>query len=350
MIPRIIHADMREALAAMPEATIDAVVTDPPYGLSFMSKGWDHAVPGVDYWRKVFRVMKPGAWLAAFGGTRTYHRMAVAIEDAGFELRDSLCWLYASGFPKSLDVSKAFDEAAGIKRAVAAQGEAQARMIPVTPEAQEWKGWGTALKPAWEPIILARKPLAGTVIENIRAHGCGAINIAACRVPGDRGNGVWGTSNATVRRERMFNASPDMGSYRSAPKVGDDGSILRWPANVLHDGSEEVEAAFGLQRPDASGSVSRFFFCGKATAEDRAGSRHPTVKPVALMRWLVRLLTPPRGVVLDPFAGSGTTGAAAVAEARACILIERDADYVADIRARFAASAPLFTTGAANAP
>lgn len=342
------HGDMRTILPTLPAASIDACVTDPPYGLGFMARAWDapdNVAFRPDTWRAVLRVLKPGAHLVAFGGTRTWHRMACAIEDAGFEVRDTVAWLYGSGFPKSLDVGKALDTA------------------PATDLARRWQGWGTALKPSFEPAILARKPLAGTVAANVAAHGCGALNVDGCRIAAPDGVPEFDKSNK--RPGNTF----DVGSNRTGAML----TAGRWPANVCHDGSDEVLAGFpvtasgfkvggqyartsgvhdGGQRADGaacfadSGSAARFFYCAKATDADRLASRHPTVKPVALMRWLVRLVTPPGGRVLDPFAGSGTTGMACLAEGFDATLIEREAEYADDIRRRLAhvagADQPLF--------
>jgi site-specific DNA-methyltransferase (adenine-specific) len=299
----IFCSDCRAVMRDMPENSVDAIVTDPPYGLGFMGKDWDHGVPGETFWREALRVAKPGAHLLAFGGTRTHHRLMVAIEDAGWEIRDCLGWLYGSGLPKSLDVSYAIDKEAGAVRSDRRVAEPQRRRTlsgavvsviddgtPVTPAAQAWQGWGTALKPAWEPIVMARKPLDGRVVACVQTWGTGAVNIDACRVPAD------------------------------------DRQKGRWPANIVHDGSDDVLGIF----PDAS---NRFFYCAKAThAEKDEGleskkNHHPTVKPVALMRWLVRLVTPPNGVVFDPFAGSGTTLKAARLEGFRSIGCEIEEEY-----------------------
>ena len=375
----IIHADCIVAMREMPTGSIDAIVTDPPYGLSFMGKGWDHGVPGVEFWTEALRVAKPGAHLLAFGGTRTYHRLACAIEDAGWEIRDCVMWVYGSGFPKSLDVSKAIDKAAGAEREVLGidpvrfarlknqvagsvstgeQWEHGRRDVSITAHATEaarqWQGWGTALKPAWEPIIVARKPLVGTVAENVLAHGTGALNIDGCRIEtSDR----W-------HRENGCNAGLGgdfLRHKKEMPRSGNDAG--RWPANLIHDGSEEVLAGFpetasggdgnGAQKGEFlrgvgdtgspriydknKGSAARFFYSAKASKADRGeGNHHPTVKPTALMRYLCRLVTPPGGVVLDPFMGSGSTGKAAVLEGFRFIGIEREAEYVEIARARVA--------------
>ena len=358
----VIHCgDCREVLPAIGQ--VDAVVTDPPYGLEFMGKGWDRGVPGVEFWERVRDAMKPGAHLFAFGGTRTFHRLICAIEDAGLEIRDCVMWLYGSGFPKSLDVGEAIDKAADVEREVGGKyqspegttgenskddeygfgvGNMSKRFVtaPATHAAKQWDGWGTALKPAWEPIILARKPLDGTVAENVLKHGVGGLNIDACRVeidvgdPNRRPNAA--NHNKTVGNEIY-------GARKSTAEVctqdqGYHSSKGRWPANVIHDGSEEVMAEFGKagERPGATsnshgssadqncygkysktqtepgyndtGSAARFFYCAKASRHDRRKDNdHPTVKPLALMRYLCRLIAPPGGVVLDPFMGSGST-------------------------------------------
>ncbi len=339
-VNQIICGDNVETLRTLPDACVDSCVTDPPYGLEFMGKEWDRGVPGVELWREVLRVLKPGGHLLAFAGTRTQHRMATAIEDAGFEVRDMIAWAYGSGFPKSLDVSKAIDKAAGAEREVVGSADvpdmrsgnyenASGRMIanitaPATEAAKQWQGWGTALKPALEPITVARKPLTGTVAANVLEHGAGALNVDGCRVnPGERvpgggkskrgadGGGIYGDGAASQ------NAQPH-----------DTG---RWPANLIHDGSDEV---VGLFPEDGDASAARFFYCAKAGPEERRNSKHPTIKPVALMRYLVRLVTPPGGLVLDPFGGSGTTAEAARLEHCRFLLMELSEEYCADAAER----------------
>jgi site-specific DNA-methyltransferase (adenine-specific) len=363
--------------------TVDAIVTDPPYELGFMGKAWDKRGIAFDpaTWAECLRVLKPGGHLLAFGGTRTWHRLAVAVEDAGFEIRDTIAWLYGQGFPKSLDVGKAIDKAAGATRAVvginprAAQqtpkpdatslgrfaGTSPDLTAPATDAARQWQGWGTALKPAHEPIVVARKPLAGTVAANVLAHGTGALNIDGCRIATDDtlgGGRPEGTNNA------IYSKGLGSSSGRSDALAG------RWPANVALD--EDQAAALdeqsgnrksGYMKPETDrktrqgdaygkfsartatetygdqGGASRFMYVAKAGANERPkidGVAHPTVKPLALMRWLVRLITPPGGVVLDPFAGSGTTIEAAMLEGFACIGIEREATYLPLIEARIA--------------
>lgn len=406
----VLHqADCRDVLRSLADNSIDSVVTDPPYALvsiqkrfgkpgsapakdvygrgaaGFMGKQWDtgEVAFSEEFWAEVLRVLKPGGHVVAFSGTRTYHRMAVAIEDAGFEIRDQLGWLYGSGFPKS------HNQHGG------------------------WEGWGTALKPAWEPICLARKPLAGTVAANLEAWGVGAINVDGCRV---------GTNGGTTRSEQAEYPKKDDGTEDRSGSWARTGHAIvelsagRWPANIVHDGSEEVLAAFpdtksgimkagtvraaqdvpgsvvyGVYGGDAakadtygdSGSAARFFYCAKASRADRdAGlegfekksvigyeidpdrpyasgkmnnsnihqltmamtgkppspraNTHPTVKPTTLMQWLCRLITPPGGVILDPFMGSGSTGKAAVLEGFQFIGCEREDEYMPIATARIA--------------
>jgi len=423
----VLQGDCLEVLRALPDCSVDAVVTDPPYGLSFMGRKWDYDVPGVEVWAECLRVLKPGGHLLAFAGTRTQHRMCCRIEDAGFEIRDMIAWVYGSGFPKSLDVSKAIDASVGAERKVVGSskngiaggsgkhaGQADAYgfsaeydiTYPSTEAAKQWHGWGTALKPALEPITVARKPLCGTVAANVLEWGTGAMNIDGARVPTDPsiddprlgGAGTWGT---TKMAKNVYE-----GGY--AGEVVGSSPLGRWPANMIHDGSEEVLACFpesngsgnartlnrgkrsddgwgmadqsGSLRDAGSGSAARFFYCPKASKADRdegcgdlemkrtaklggadndresldpvserfrtqpSRNNHPTVKPTDLMRYLCRLVTPPGGVVLDPFTGSGSTGKAAALEGFRFIGIEREAKYVAMAQARIAAvQPPLFT-------
>ena len=286
--PRLFLGDCLDALRQLPDASVDAVVTDPPYGLSFMGKKWDYDVPSVEVWSECLRVLKPGGHLLAFAGTRTQHRMAVRIEDAGFEIRDMIAWVYGSGFPKSHNLSG------------------------------EWQGWGTALKPALEPITVARKPLSGTVAATVLEHGTGALNVDGCR--------------AGEREKRMLNRGGSIGFGGSEPQgVVEDGGCGRWPANLIHDGSEEATGLLG--------EAARFFYSPKADGTDRnegteARNIHPTVKPTDLMQYLCRLVTPPGGTVLDPFMGSGSTGKAAQMEGFRFIGCERDPDYFAIAKAR----------------
>jgi DNA modification methylase len=371
----LLHGDCLDLLQTLDADSIDAIVTDPPYGLSFMGKRWDYDVPSEAIWRECLRVLKPGGHLLAFAGTRTQHRMAVRIEDAGFEIRDMIAWVYGSGFPKSLDVSKAIDKAAGVEfDAVPASGvgfmnadgaggynvtkNQLVRKGNSTDAAREWQGWGTALKPALEPITVARKPLEGTVAANVLAHGTGGLNIDGCRV-GEREK-----EQFTGKKDGAINAYGDYHYDKSLTPL----PAGRWPANLIHDGSEEALARFpqskdgvavqrnrdgqvhnqiyGQYRKPAgddvgygqTGSAARFFYCAKSSRKDRGDNNHPTVKPTDLMRYLCRLVTPPGGTVLDPFMGSGSTGKAARLEGFQFIGIERDADYYAIAQRRIAAA------------
>lgn len=448
--------DCIEVMAAMAPDSIDAIVADPPYGLEFMGSAWDGAdgfrrslnaadvgresVFGrtsrtspeyrasavfqewCEAWgRELLRVAKPGAHALVFGGTRTYHRMVSGLEESGWEVRDCLVWAYASGFPKSHDVSKAIDRAAGAQRAVvgeqADRWTGKGRVLnfatdrpqatipvtgePVTPEALAWQGWGTALKPAWEPIVLLRKPLIGTVADNVLAHGTGALNIDAARIA--TGDVLAGSGTPPLQTIGAANARPY--HAQAEPQGVNQHALGRWPANlVLTDpifdgdidgvvgggeqsgggnprrrGDEAAAGSYGGYAGgetgkvpvDTAGSYSRFFLIPKADRSERepavrgqlarqappnwsSGEQspgtfqsrqtpprenvHPTVKPVDLIRHLVRLVTPPGGVVLDPFLGSGTTGLAAEMEGFGWVGIEREADYVAIARARLLGS------------
>jgi hypothetical protein len=461
--------DCRDVMRELHSDSVDSIVTDPPYELGFMGKRWD--ATGVAYdplvWKEAFRILKPGGHLLAFGGTRTWHRLAVAIEDAGFEVRDSVAWMYGSGFPKSLDVSKAIDkkrddradilrvtseiarlrDIAGLsnrdlddafgfagmaghwtstksqpavprieqwavlrdmlnpdewlddevwrlngrkgkpgeawaEREVVGQrttgigtGKGTVQVMgdgtrditaPATPAAEQWQGWGTALKPAHEPIVVARKPLIGTVAENVLTHGTGALNIDGCRI---------GTEERTESiTEKGFGANFMDDGWKPSGRTYEKTVAGRWPANVILDESQAAEldkqvpnasvnkaGVFGVNKRDDnnngiygngkgitqeglavfgygdSGGASRFFYVAKASKKERPnvnGIAHPTVKPMTLMRYLVRLVTPPGGTVLEPFAGSGTTIEACVIEGFHCIAIEREADYLPLIEAR----------------
>jgi site-specific DNA-methyltransferase (adenine-specific) len=338
-VSEIIEGDSRHILATIAESSIDSVVTDPPYALvsitkrfgsedaapakgdvyaraaaGFMGKKWDTGETAFDplFWREVLRVLKPGGHLLAFGGTRSYHRLACAVEDAGFEIRDQIGWLYGSGFPKSHN-----------------QGN----------------GWGTALKPAWEPIVMARKPLIGTVAANVLEHGTGAINIDGCRVGDERGR--WPANVTHDGSEEVLAAFPEApGQLADASSSSEGrknqnvyGEMRRGrgdepSANSENEGSVGFKMKPGQRRLD-SGSAARFFYCAKASKSDREdGNTHPTVKPTALMRYLCRLVTPPGGTVLDPFVGSGSTGKAASLEGFNFVGIEREAEYAAIARAR----------------
>jgi site-specific DNA-methyltransferase (adenine-specific) len=394
MSSRVIEGDCLQVMRELEDCSIDAIVTDPPYGLGFMGKAWDELPPGEEWGRECLRVLKPGAHLLAFGGSRTYHRLACAVEDAGFEVRDQIMWLYGSGFPKSLNVGKAIDKAAEAEREVVgiadggdgtrlamndAPGNGRAKdylsgpyklTIPSTPEAEKWEGWGTALKPAHEPIVVARKPLAGTVAANVLEFGTGALNVDGCRIEHD-GTGSLGTVNKSDSRSLYGSFGDEDGETPGSVR----NPAGRWPANIVLDEEagrlldeqsgerpggayreqrgEGQATGFGEGRPTPggaramgdSGGASRFFYCAKASkgernaglhSEQRAANYHPTVKPISLMRYLVRLVTPPGGVILDPFLGSGTTGCAAALEGFEFVGIEREPEYVKIAEARIA--------------
>lgn len=404
--------DCLKILPTLAENSIDSIVTDPPYGLKFMGKAWDFGVPGSLYWKEVLRVAKPGAHLLAFGGTRMFHRLMCAIEDAGWEIRDTIMWVYSSGFPKSHDVGKAIDKAGEpeffdairtfLRKALVTSGKklsdintafgfatngsgmaghwfanvsqqtlptkaqwfklkeilgfseqmdgsfiacvtphsrpvigqhpnpaasiygsktpsSAALTAPATEAAKKWDGWGTALKPAWEPILLCRKPLEGTIAENIQKYGTGALNIGQSRIHVSSEDsthakklhtkGGFGHAGAQVYTDSK-------GASAYAPTKG------RWPANLVHDGSPEVTS----KMPN---NAARFFYCSKASKPDRNGglpkdqpNQHPTVKPTELMRYLCKLITHPKGIILDPFMGSGSTGRAAILDGFSFVGIE----------------------------
>jgi DNA modification methylase len=392
----IIHGDSLDKLKELEDNSIDSIVTDPPYGLSFMGKKWDYDVPSQEIWEECLRVLKPGGYLLAFAGTRTQHRMAVRIEDAGFEIRDMIAWVYGSGFPKSHNIGKAVDKLQGNEREpdeytganfknnvygnAMGGGYTQKYGKGTSP----YEGWGTALKPALEPITVARKPISEkTVAENVLKYGTGGINIDGCRV------GTREKEQFTGKKEGSINAYGDY-FYKKSETPLPQG---RFPANLIHDGSDEVVGLFpdtksgllakGHKRGETSvnyttgggtvykdyggdsGSASRFFYCAKASKAERnkglegfeekqttggggltnVGDKfgsikakqtnsHPTVKPISLMQYLVRLVTPKGGTVLDPFMGSGTTGIGAKLEGFDFIGIEREAEYIKIAEAR----------------
>lgn len=419
---RVLAGDCRRIMAELPDCSIDAAVCDPPYHLTapgsgkggraggFMGKSWDATGVAFDpaTWVEVLRLLKPGGHLLAFGGTRTWHRLAVAVEDAGLEVRDSIAWIHGAGFPKSLDVSKAIDKAAGAVRETVGTTSAGASSLhrmsrveqgyraaltavtpgsiaitaPATPEATRWQGWGTALKPAFEPILVARKPLSGTVAHNVEMFGTGGLNIDACRTSGG-GAGAGRDRAGEPSRSRRYE---DRGAVDFAATPGPRGGspLGRWPANVAVDheqaaaldeqsgllvsganptsrSSDKFRTAYGEFKGQAAcqparaaegGGASRFVtvvdwteadgawidrldarfrYCAKAGQAERpelAGVQHPTVKPLELMRWLVRLVTPPGGRLLDAFGGSGTTAEAALLEGFACTVIEEEPAYL----------------------
>ena len=424
----LFHGDVLSMLGCLDDNSVDSLITDPPYELGFMGKAWDGT--GIAYsvpmWKECLRVLKPGGHLLSFGGSRTYHRMASAIEDAGFEIRDQIMWVYGSGFPKSMDVSKAIDKAAGAEREVIGikpgheefanrttkghidfkegtdgfdhpwmhDDEARAKYhqltAPATAEAKRWEGWGTALKPAHEPIVLARKPLIGTVVANVLTHGTGALNIGASRIPGEP---------VPINKLEKWSG---FGEEKCPDYEATVNNAGRWPANLIHDGSDEVMdefAKYGESSSKArvgkrsgkdagrfgafvgqedvqmghsdSGTPARFFYCAKSNKKDRnegcegleqktageatdrkdgsaglnspragagrtsgALNHHPTVKPTELMRYLCRIITPPNGIILDPFMGSGSTGKAAMKEGFRFIGIDKEEEYIKIATAR----------------
>tara|TARA_R100000655_G_scaffold81218_1_gene120683 strand:+ start:717 stop:1874 length:1158 start_codon:yes stop_codon:yes gene_type:complete len=356
------RGDCLDVLASMEPESVDAIVCDPPYGLGFMSKKWDALPPGVDWARLCLRVLKPGGHLVAFGGTRTVHRLATAIEDGGFEVRDMVSWIYYSGFPKSLCVSKAIDREAGAEREVTGTmgkcGMATAaenyqgnekwsglrRDVPATEAAKKWNGYGTALKPAQEPAVLARKPLAGTVAATVMEHGTGALNIDGCRFA--YGDEAWPgpqDNDDTARPQSVFCHTNTLSNGRFTGG-GIDG---RWPANIYaHPKASRSEREAGCERlPGRTGAEATDRTAGSAGLDnpragagrtaDRVKNHHPTVKPIGVMRWLCKLTGGQRGsVILDPFMGSGTTGCAAVLEGFDFIGIEREPEYMQICEAR----------------
>jgi DNA modification methylase len=419
---KLINNDCIAAMKEMPDNSVDSIVTDPPYELGFMGKSWDASgiAFNIEVWQEALRVLKPGGHLIAFSGSRTYHRMAVAIEDAGFQIRDQIMWVYGSGFPKSHNVANAIDKkmgqgnrghaissgsqihpTTGEKRA---NGELLPKYESRTKESEGWQGWGTALKPAHEPMVLARKPIVGTVANNVLTYGVGGLNIDATRVGYQEGE-----VDFTKQQNQTATATVKMGGAKPGDSIQMFKENGRFPANVIHDGSDEVVALFPNTKSGAikpyvrnkeninvdflqgtneversfdygdSGSAARFFYCAKASKKDRneglddfAGkeigakgnglarkcatcnasviegcecldrtfvnptraNHHPTVKPTDLMRYLCRLITPPAGIVLDPFMGSGSTGKAAILEGFDFIGIDQSAEYVEIAKAR----------------
>lgn len=406
----LIQGDCLEVMRGMDDNSVDSVVTDPPYGLSFMGKKWDYDVPSVEIWAEVLRVLKPGGHLLSFGGTRTYHRMVVNIEDAGFEIRDQLMWVYGSGFPKSHNVSKAIDKMKGAEREVVGKEKKKAFgyadrpwkhtenanvniiTAPATPEAEQWDGWGTALKPANEPICLARKPFSGTVAGNVLEWGTGGLNVDGCRVEGvvgfrsTGGFNSGGKSNCYGDSDGVRNTMYDKGRFPANIILDEEaGRLLDEQSGVSKSPSSTKSSPFtvqpggngktmgdgwygkrNIQAYADTGGASRFFYCAKTSRSERnAGmegmeeklggsleggndkrngkskpqlspraNHHPTVKPLSLMRYLCRLITPPNGVILDPFAGSGSTMCGATLEGFSGIGIELSADYVEIARRR----------------
>ena len=295
----LFNGNNMDALKSLPDNSIDSIVTDPPYGLSFMGKKWDHDVPSVEFWKEIFRVLKPGGHVLSFGGTRTYHRMVVNIEDAGFEIRDQIMWIYGSGFPKSHDLGKSTKKM-GV-------------------ETSQWDGWGTGLKPANEPICVARKPISEkNIAENVMKHGTGGLNIGESKI-GNEVRTVPVHSNDLKDDKTLFGLHKTIQHERVETTEG------RFPSNVIVDDS--IGQSMGEQ--------GKFFYSPKASKkekslgmqEGKSQNIHPTVKPVDLMRYLIKLVTPKGGVVLDPFMGSGSTGIATMIEGFNFVGMEMDPDY-----------------------
>lgn len=385
-----------ELLKLIEDNSIDSIVTDPPYELGFMGKSWDSTgiAYNVDLWKECLRVLKPGGHLLSFGGTRTYHRMACAIEDAGFEIRDQIQWIYGSGFPKSHNISKAIDKKFKAEREVVGkrvhptlknqpnvksnafhvktldsdkQMESWDITAPSTDLAKQWDGWGTALKPANEPIVVARKPLSEkTIVDNVLRWESGGINIDGSRIEYDP-NDTNVATNPSLRTHINGGNGGNIISHETERRVVTPNSIGRFPANVIMDeaameildeqsgtlksgfmksghpyGQGDGQNVYGkltgsTQRDTHgdSGGASRFFYCAKASKKERGeGNIHPTVKPIKLMEYLVRLVTPENGLVLDPFAGSGTTLKACSNLNRNYIGIEMNKEYIDIINER----------------
>ena len=350
--PHTLHCgDCVEVMKELPANSVDSIVTDPPYGIGFMGKGWDHSVPSADFAEQAFRVLKPGGHIVAFAATRTVHRLAVALEDAGLEIRDQFAWLQWQGFPKSQPIGKFIDKYLGKERKVlgvdsawtkrvgsgvsdessgfttdtfgSTKGDNAGRVtVPATELGKAYDGWGTALKPAFEPAVLARKPLEGTVAANTVKHGVGGMNIEDCRIP--FGDAAWPQSQGHEKLDQIQRQGETNEIYMGGARAGDTWATYksggRWPANIYYC-------------PKASRS-EREAGCGELATDDSVGNSHPTVKPIELMRWLVRLLTPPNGTVLEPFCGSGTTLVAAQLEGMKCIAIEKQPEYCDIIQAR----------------
>jgi site-specific DNA-methyltransferase (adenine-specific) len=416
----VFHGSNLDVLPTLPDNSVDAIVTDPPYELGFMGKSWDSSgiAYSVELWQECLRVLKPGGHLLAFGGSRTWHRIAVAIEDAGFDVRDSIAWLYGSGFPKSLDIAKAIQKSSGVEALEAIENEngrfygegynpTPRRLImpELEGEAKKWQGWGTALKPAFEPIVVARKPLVGTVAANVLLWGVGGLNIDGSRIgyqnEQDKASATPGSTPATEIATGNI-------SILSGIRQPHDPKTGRWPANIILDeytaglldeqsgvskdgtavkhnsaGNNIFSSTIKPTSDDVgyggSGGASRFFYVAKASKKDRnegledlpkkqvefgghgnnepdgmtqqlihapRQNFHPTVKPTALMEYLVKLVTPPGGTVLDPFTGSGSTGKAALLNGFKFIGIELTADYLPIIEGRLKHAAETYAAKA----
>jgi site-specific DNA-methyltransferase (adenine-specific) len=383
---KLLLGDCLEKLKELDDNSIDSVVTDPPYEIGFMGKGWDDSgiANNPELWKEVLRVLKPGGHLLSFSHSRTYHRQAVAVEDAGFEIRDQIMWVYGSGFPKSYNIGKAVDKLQGNEREVVGDNpynkirgkgsiedafESMQGQSVITKGNSDWEGWGTALKPAHEPIVMARKPISEkTVGNNVLEWGTGGINIDGCRIgvePTDR-NHRHNPSMGNKGKNSIFGVGGHSGNLQvegrfpaniifdeEAGKLLDEQSGISKQSGKLYEGKDS-KASFGQIKSSAvntnygdSGGASRFFYCPKASKKDRnegnTTNQHPTVKPTDLCAYLIRLVTPKGGVVLDPFMGSGSTGKAAVREGMDFIGIERESEYfeIAEARIEYEKKKPI---------
>lgn len=372
-----------DVLKQFDDNSVDSIVTDPPYGLAFMNAKWDYDVPSVDMWQECLRVLKPGGHLLAFSGARTYHRLVVNIEDAGFDIRDMIAWIYSSGMPKSHNIGKAIDKLQGNERksiglslnrrkshgkdgGISFQSPKNSNMHEETVGFSDFEGWGTSLKPAIEPIVLARKPISEkTIAENVIKHGTGGINIDNCRIEIDENEILPNKIERSPKTAGIYGAFTD----KHGKITWTEHAQGRFPANVIHDGSDEVIDLF----PQRRGTLARFFYCAKASRKERdiglsnmtpqirsdrknidsigadnprsrsstpKRNHHPTVKPLKLMRYLCKLITPKRGLILDPFMGSGSTGIAALQEGFRFIGIDLEEDYCEIARLRIDAGNP----------
>jgi len=335
---KLMLGDNIEKLRELPDNFVDSIITDPPYGLSFMNKKWDYDVPSVNFWKEVLRVLKPGGHVLSFGGTRTYHRMVVNMEDAGFEIRDQIMWVYGSGFPKSHNIGKAVDKLQGNEREYLGEDEIKTKKRPkknekewncysktkydnsITKGNSDYEGWGTALKPANEPICMARKPLSEkTIVENVLKHGTGGINIDGCRIGSEIMPSVNITSSYGNKNGNHFGGGKVRGK-----EVKTEITQGRFPANFIID--EEAGKILG-----DTGGASRFFYVPKVSKKERNmgidKNNHPTIKPINLLTYLVRLITPQNGVVMDCYMGSGSVGIASLLEGFQFIGMEMDEEY-----------------------
>ena len=336
----ILQGDNRQTLKTIPDNSIDAIVTDPPYGIDFLGKDWDANTGALETYQECLRVLKPGGHILAFSAARTYHHLAITLEQAGFEIRDQIMWIYSSGFPKSMDVGRQIQKSLGVKEKTTIKGGARpsdkqtggrakdkveskqeyTKVVCSDPEAKAWEGWGTNLKPAHEPIALARKPIKLTIAQNCQTHGVGALNIDATRIPYDDAKSMPGSNNVGNGGNTFGNYNPEKTDKDSDGDNGqgwDPNTQGRFPSNVVG----EIQ------------DYQKYFYCPKVGRKERhvdgqAENNHPTVKPIELMKYLIKLITPPGGTVLDPFNGSGSTGCAAVELGHTYIGCELDEKYV----------------------